>query len=259
MNYKINFLLILILLAGCQSTIDRLNNIGKAPQLNQLEVPMEKADYQPVKWNNYDQHPPQEPQIAHKEENVTHQLTKNSLWKPGGRTFFRDQRARRIGDILKVSININDNVNMGNKTEQIRNNKSNSGASFFGLENKIKNFVGRSVDPLNLISAKENDNIIGEGKISRNEAIKTQVAAIVTQILPNGNLIIKAHQEVRVNYEIREVKVEGIVRPEDITSDNIINSDLIAEARISYGGRGNITNLQQPRWGNQVLDAVSPF
>ncbi len=148
---------------------------------------------------------------------------------------------------------------MGNKTEHIRSNKSKDGVSnVFGLEQKFKN-IFPNVNPAALVNITGNDDIIGEGKISRQEAVNTQIAATVTQILPNGNLVIRGHQEVRVNFELREVKVDGIVRPEDISSENIINSDLIAEARISYGGRGNITNLQQPRYGNQVLDIISPF
>lgn len=243
---------ILLITTSCVDTYERVKNIGKAPKLNPVESPMAKQDYQPIKWSEdyYNQINPSDEQ---------QQSKKNSLWKPGARTFFRDQRARRVGDILKVSIDINDNVNMDNKTEHSRNNKTNNSATnVFGLEKKLQKAIP-GLNPAALLNIIGNDDIVGEGKISRSEAVKTQIAAIVTQILPNGNLVIKGHQEVRVNFELREVQVEGIVRPEDITSENIINSDLIAEARISYGGRGNITNLQQPRIGNQVLDIISPF
>ncbi|KKB96347.1 Flagellar L-ring protein precursor [Candidatus Arcanobacter lacustris] len=243
---------ILLITTSCMDTLDMVKNIGKAPALNQVEAPMEKQDYQPVKWapDYYNQqHPQEEHQQNHK----------NSLWKPGARTFFRDQRARRVGDILKVSININDNVSMDNKTEHMRSNQaSDSAKSVMGFERILQKTIP-AFNPASMLSISGKDDVVGEGKISRSEAVKTQIAAIVTQILPNGNLVIKGHQEVRVNFELREVKVEGIVRPEDITSENIINSDLIAEARISYGGRGNISNLQQPRYGNQVLDIISPF
>jgi flagellar L-ring protein precursor FlgH len=245
-----------ISLTACDNAYDRLKNIGKTPELNKLTSPMEKADYAPVKWEQHDN----KYQANNQKTDTELQSHKNSLWKAGARTFFRDQKARRVGDILKVSININDAVNMDNKTEHIRSNKSHSDATnLFGIEANFKKAINKAIDPTNLLNLNENDDLVGEGKITRSEAIKTQIAAIVTQILPNGNLVINGHQEIRVNYEIREVKVEGIVRPEDITSENIINSDLIAEARISYGGRGNITNLQQPRYGNQVLDVISPF
>jgi flagellar L-ring protein precursor FlgH len=242
---------ILLITTSCMDAYERVKNIGKAPTLNQVESPMEKKDYQPVKWSE-DYHNSANNQVEQ-------QNNRNSLWKPGARTFFRDQRARRVGDILKVSININDTVNMDNKTEHIRKNQTkDSATNILGIERRLQKNLP-TFNPTSLLNVSGNDDIVGEGKISRSEAVKTQIAAIVTQILPNGNLIIKGHQEVRVNFELREVKVEGIVRPEDISSENIINSDLIAEARISYGGRGNISNLQQPRYGNQVLDVIYPF
>ena len=99
----------------------------------------------------------------------------------------------------------------------------------------------------------------GKGSVNRQENLQTSVAAVVTQMLPNGNLVVEGKQEIRVNFEIRELIVAGIVRPEDIQSDNTINSSKIAQARIAYGGRGQITDVQQPRYGQQVMDVLLPF
>jgi flagellar L-ring protein precursor FlgH len=249
MQKKISVFLSVALLSNCSYYTERLKQVGKAPPIEQVEIPMQKEDYKPIVW-------PSDPtqQLATLPEN------KNSLWKPGARTFFRDQRARRVGDILKVTININNNANLNNKTEQVRTTKENSSApNLYGFENKLTKLFKGKFNPATLLNITGSDDNVGSGTIARQEAIKTEVAAMVTQILPNGNLVIKGHQQVRVNFELREVLVEGIVRPEDISSTNEVSSDLIAEARISYGGKGNITNLQQPRIGNQILDVVSPF
>ena len=110
-----------------------------------------------------------------------------------------------------------------------------------------------------IFTADSNASSEGKGSVDRSEALQTNVAAVVTQLLPNGNLVVEGRQEIRVNFEIRELIVAGVVRPEDIESDNTINSTKIAQARIAYGGRGQITDVQQPRYGQQVLDVILPF
>ena len=103
-----------------------------------------------------------------------------------------------------------------------------------------------------------NDNA-GTGEMKRDETVTLKLAGVITQVLPNGNLVVAARQEVRVNAELRELAVSGVIRPQDIASDNTVRHDRMAEARIAYGGRGQLTDLQTPRWGQQVLDIVLPF
>lgn len=238
--------LILLMASSCGPMIDKLSNVGSPPDLTNVSIPNTKEEYKPVKWPAKE--PPRPPKQA------------NSLWQPGARTFFRDQRARRVGDILKVNVQIKNNANLDNKTEQDRTSKENSGVTnILGLENKLKLLYPDSINPGSLIDLSGNRSITGSGKIERKEDIKTEVAAMVTQILPNGNLVISGSQEIRVNSEVRELYVSGIARPEDISADNSINTDQLAEARISYGGRGTISDQQQPRIGNQIIDIISPF
>ena len=164
--------------------------------------------------------------------------------------------AARIGDILTVRVSITDKAEIENTTKRSRKNNENMGVpNFFGLENKVPS----TVDPSNLVTTDSTASSEGEGSVDRSEKLTTNVAAVVTQVLPNGNLVVEGKQEVRVNFEIRELIVAGIVRPEDIQSDNTIDSSKIAEARIAYGGRGQITDVQQPRYGQQVFDILFPF
>jgi flagellar L-ring protein precursor FlgH len=181
----------------------------------------------------------------------------NSLWRNGSRAFFKDQRAHQVGDILTVAVKITDKASIANETQRSRTNKEDSTIdSFFG---RTKLPILNKDLPVNLLNAESTALSDGKGSVDRQEALTTNVAAVVTQVLPNGNLVVEGKQEVRVNYEIRELVVAGIVRPEDIQSDNTIDSTKIAEARIAYGGRGQITDVQQPRYGQQVMDIILPF
>ena len=181
-----------------------------------------------------------------------------SLWRAGSRTFFKDQRARRIGDLLTVKVTINDTAQLANETKRSRT--STDTAAINGLPNTlIKKVIPKGVDPSSLIDNSSTTTSDGNGSINRSETLTTNVAAMVTQVLPNGNMVIEGKQEIRVNFEVRELIVAGIVRPADIASDNTIDSSKIAEARIAYGGRGQITDLQQPRYGSQVIDVLMPF
>src|SRR6201994_146060 len=179
----------------------------------------------------------------------------NSLWRTGSRAFFKDQRAHQIGDILTVVVKINDQAQIADETQRSRSNKEDSGVSDFIGSKTIAN-PAKAILPGRILTADSTASSDGKGSVNRQEALQTNVAGVVTQLLPNGNLVIEGKQEIRVNFEIRELVVAGIVRPEDIESDNTIDSSKIAEARIAYGGRGQISDVQQPRYGQQVLDVL---
>jgi flagellar L-ring protein precursor FlgH len=183
----------------------------------------------------------------------------NSLWRNGSRAFFKDQRAHQIGDILTVKVKITDKASLENESNRSRKNNEDSGVdNFFGRSNLWAplNKVGV---PGRIFTADSNASSDGKGAVERKEELQTNVAGVVTQLLPNGNLVIEGRQEIRVNFEIRELIVAGIVRPEDIESDNTIDSSKIAQARIAYGGRGQLMDVQQPRYGQQAFDVFLPF
>src|SRR4051794_27517826 len=231
------------LTSGC-SSIDRLSQIGEKPKLAAIENPTAQPGYKPV------QMPMPKPETA--------SYNANSLWRNGSRAFFKDQRASRIGDILTVTVNITDKANIANETQRSRTNKEDSGITDF-VGAKTLGVQAQKVLPGRILTADSTASSDGKGSVNRQEALQTNVAAVVTQLLPNGNLVVEGKQEIRVNFEIRELIVAGIVRPEDIQSDNTIDSSKIAQARIAYGGRGQITDVQQPRYGQQVMDVLLPF
>ncbi len=228
------------LLSGC-AAVDRLKSIGEPPKLTAINNPTARPGYKPV------QMPMPAAQPA--------SYNPNSLWRNGARAFFKDQRAHQIGDILTVTVNITDKAIMDNETQRSRASNDDSGVSnLFGL----KKFLGTQL-PGRIVTTDSTTSLDGKGSVNRSEALQTNVAAVVTQVLPNGNLVVEGKQDIRVNFEMRELVVAGIVRPEDIQSDNTIDSSKIAEARISYGGKGQITDVQQQRYGSQLLDVLLPF
>lgn len=184
----------------------------------------------------------------------------NSLWRSGSRSFFNDQRASRIGDILTVEIEIDDSAELSNSSNRQREGSTSVGVSnFFGLEQVAGEIFNSAFDPSNMISADAESEHRGTGAINREEKIELTVAAVIVDRLANGNLVIAGRQEVRINGELRELTVSGIIRPEDVTSDNTIIHTQIAEARISYGGRGTISTVQRPNWGQRIGDAIAPW
>lgn len=238
--------ILLICLAGC-NTAERLAQVGRVPELAPIENPAARAGYRPVSLPM----PDPDPEIS---------AGANSLWREGARGFFRDQRARRVGDVLTVNVTIKDSANLENQTVRSRkNNEDVSFADFFGLQNKLNDWLPSPVDPSELVNIDSATSNLGRGTVKRSEDIEMNVAALVTQILPNGNMVIEGRQEVRINFEVREVLVAGVVRPEDITPLNTIPHEKIAELRVAYGGRGQISDVQQPRYGAQILDILLPY
>jgi len=227
------------LLAGC-STYQRLSELGSSgPKLAPITNP---APSQPVSVPM--PQPPAEPRGA------------NSLWQPGARSFFHDPRASRIGDILTVTISVADAAKLSNSTSRTRTNSDDANlTNFFGLEKSLPS----SMDPTSLVKMGSDTSNVGAGSVDRSEQINLTLAALVTQVLPNGNMVIAGHQQVRVNGELRDLLVSGIVRTEDITSANTVDLTQIAEARISYGGKGTVSDVQEPRLGSQLFDILMPW
>ena len=184
----------------------------------------------------------------------------NSLWRTGARSFFGDQRARHIGDILTVRIDIDDRAQTQNSTQRQRSNDASAGVSnFLGFESNRGKFFPDTFDPNRLVGIEGELSAAGAGSVSRSEKVSLTIAAVVTDVLSNGNLVIQGRQEVRTNREVRELTVAGIVRPEDISSANTIAHTQIAEARISYGGRGDISRAQASPAAQSLVERFSPF
>ena len=229
--------------SGC-SAVSRLSQIGETPKLTSIDNPTAQPGYKPVSMP------------MPKPETVSY--NPNSLWRNGSRSFFKDQRAHQVGDLLTVTVNITDQANFANETQRNATGAENSAITDF-LGAKALSPQAQKFLPGSLLTANGSTQYDGKGTIQRQESLTTNIAAVVTQVLPNGNLVVEGKQEIRVNAEMRELIVAGIVRPEDIQSDNTIDSSKIAQGRISYGGRGQITDIQQPRYGQQVMDVLLPF
>jgi len=184
----------------------------------------------------------------------------NSLWRAGSRSFFHDQRASRIGDILTVNIEIDDKAELSNQSSRSRSATTDAGVThFFGLEQTAGRLFGNGFDPAHMVGGSSSSDQSGQGAINRKEKIELVVAAVIVDRLPNGNLVIAGRQDVMINAEIRQLTISGVVRPEDISPENTINHTQIAEARISYGGRGQISAVQRPNIGQRITDAITPW
>ena len=237
--------LIAMSVTGC-NVLTRLSEVGDGPELTKITNPIARPSYKPVSL------PMPAPEVA--EDNP------NSLWRSGARAFFKDHRAKNIGDIVTVILDITDSAKFNNKTERDRADSETTGVPFLlGLEAEFSKVLPQAVVPATMMAFSDAHVTSGDGTIERDETLKLTFAAVVTQILPNGFMVIVGRQEIRVNSELRELMVTGVIRPSDIDSDNTISDDNIAEMRVAYGGSGTLSQLQQPRWGTQIWDIIFPF
>jgi flagellar L-ring protein precursor FlgH len=234
-------------LGACTNdTVAKLGELGEKPAMTKITDPTREPGYTPVSM-------PVPNPVAENHQN-------GSIWQSGARAFFKDQRATRVGDVLTVNVVMNDSAIMANETKGQRNDSDQVGAAnLMGFEQQLQKILPHASNPATLIDTSGVRNTDGKATINRQEQIAVQLAAIVTQVLPNGNLVVNAKQEVRVDYDLRDVSFSGIVRPTDIDATNTIAWNKIADARLSYSGRGQSEDLQQPRLGSQLIDILSPF
>jgi len=235
----VSAILLAVTLAAC-STVRDINN----PQLSGVSNPQDLPEARTV--------------VMPMPDGPSRMSSPNSLWEANKRSFFRDQRARNVGDILTVMIDIEDQARLRNTTSRSRESANEFQAgSLFGLPQYLDNNLPDVWEPTADLESQSGSR--GQGEINRNEEISLRIAAVVTDRLPNGNFVIAGRQEVRVNSELRELRIAGVIRPEDISAQNSIDYFKIAEARIAYGGRGTISRMQQPRYGQRLYEVVVPF
>ncbi len=254
MKTCISLMLVLPLVSGCGAA-GRLSNVGKAPRFTpQEEMQVASAERSIARPDVIDRIDPQHSATPRS------QASSASLFRESAGGLFRDQRARAVGDIVTIKINVRDRASVDNSTSRSRSGSESAGlASLFGLENPLSKLLPGNPDTSDLVDTSSRSLSSGTGTTERSETINMTMAAVVTDVLPNGNLVIRGRQEMRVNFELRELIVTGILRPQDIERDNSIRHTQIAEARISYGGRGQLTDVQQARWAQQIYDALFPF
>jgi flagellar L-ring protein FlgH len=228
-------------LTACD-TLSRLSEVGRDPTMTPTDDPTKDPKWRPLTMPMPGREP--SPNEA------------NALWRSGSRAFFKDQRAAQVGDIITVVVNIKDAANLKNVTSTVRAGSESAGIpQFFGLETVIPKVISTTT----LVSASSGNSNTGTGQIQRTEAVTLRLAGIITQVLPNGNLVVAARQEFMVNSELRNLQITGVIRPQDIASDNTVQHDRMAEARIAYGGKGQLTDVQRARWGQQMMDILMPF
>jgi len=236
----------LILVLAVLSACGRLENVGKAPEISpttntnehfaMMRVPLPKASEGELVSDGA------------------------SLWESGRNSLLGNQRAEQVGDIVTVVVEIDERAEISNSTSRARTGSESLGIpSLFGIPQRINNSLPEGASLDSAVSTNSSSSSSGDGSVRRKEKFSIRVAATVVDVLQNGVLSIQGSQEVRVNFELRELLVSGYVRPADINRKNEVSYDRIAAARISYGGRGQITDVQQPRYGQQIADILLPF
>ena len=233
-------------LSACQ-LFTRLSEVGDGPKISEITNPVAAPSYQPVSM------PMPAPKAV--EDNP------NSLWRSGAKAFFKDTRAKEVGDILTVTLALDDSAVLNNSTDRDRvDSEDVELADLLGFEDHLDVILPGTIDsPGQIANFGSTMSTEGSGVIDRSEVISLELAAVITQILPNGNLVLLGRQEIKVNEELRDLMMTGIIRTSDIDTDNSIDHTKIAEMRVAYGGRGTISQLQQPRWGMQMWDILFPF
>lgn len=248
------------MLTACAAT-DRLSYVGQTPPLSPMENVAGMSEQTAAAI--YGRSGEQDRYLAQlRAAAATHdrQANPGSLWRGNARSFFGDPRATSVGDILTVNIDISDRAQVSNQTARSRTNDNDANlTNFFGGEAALDQFFNDAVDPASLASFGSTTSTEGAGSVNRSETIRLTAAAIVVDVLWNGNMVVHGRQEVRINNEVRELLISGIVRPQDIEPDNTIDHTKIAEARVSYGGRGHISDMQRPPIGQELYNLLWPF
>lgn len=246
--------LLIVCVALVATACERLDHVGKPPSLSPTgQVFVEPLAVTPERVALATPLPTPAPVVTARTEPQS-----ASLWRSGPTSLFGDRRAQGRGDILTVVIEIDEEATISNATQRRRSaDEALTVGALLGLPDLVDDLTGISLDPGADLASSSSSS--GDGSVRRNEEITLRLAATVTNVLPNGHFVIVGNQEVRVNFELRDLRVHGVIRPEDISRGNEITYDKIADARISYGGRGQITDVQQARYGQQIADIILPF
>lgn len=262
-HLKVLSLIFTLLLQGC--ALERLSQVGDAPKLSQIHNPTQLPGYNPVSMPM--PHPHEEPNRI------------NSLWQTGSKAFFKDQRASKVGDIITIvveidqqeSIEVNPNIQKSTSNDVTVNNalgyeykaqklmpkKQPSSATAVGAASLAGTIAG-AVQP-QWMKYSSKPSLSGTGKYDIKDKMNFKLAATVIQILANGNMVVQGRTEIKLANEVREIEVKGIIRREDVGASNTIKSDKIAEMRINYAGRGDLSDLNEIPWGQQIASKVLPF